>query len=69
MSLEQLSYLAQILGSVGVIVFLLFTSARRSSRTRVHFEAQRAQFHHLSGRLEWTVIRTRPLPQTAIWPS
>ena len=52
MSLEQLSYLAQILGSVGVIVSLLFVGSQIKQNTRA---LERNE--HNSTMTQWTVIR------------
>jgi hypothetical protein len=52
MSLEQLSYLAQIVGTVGVIVSLLFVGLQVRQNTRA---LQRAE--HNSTMTQWTVIR------------
>ena len=52
MSLEQLSYLAQILGSVGVIISLLFVGSQIRQNTRA---LERAE--HNSTMTQWTVIR------------
>src|SRR5678815_1655527 len=52
MSLEQLSYLAQILGSVGVIVSLLFVGSQIKQNTRA---LERNE--HNSTMAQWTVIR------------
>ena len=52
MSLEQLSYLAQIVGSVGVIVSLLFVASQIKQNTRA---LQRNE--HNSTMSQWTVIR------------
>ncbi len=52
MSLEQLSYLAQIVGSVGVIVSLLFVGSQIRQNTRA---LERNE--HNSTMAQWTVIR------------
>lgn len=52
MSLEQLSYLAQIVGSVGVIVSLLFVGSQIRQNTRA---LERNE--HNSTMTQWTVIR------------
>lgn len=52
MSLEQLSYLAQIVGSVGVIVSLLFVGSQIKQNTRA---LERNE--HNSTMTQWTVIR------------
>jgi len=52
MSLEQLSYLAQIVGSVGVIVSLLFVGSQIKQNTRA---LERTE--HNSTMSQWTVIR------------
>jgi len=52
MSLEQLSYLAQIVGSVGVIVSLLFVGSQIKQNTRA---LERNE--HNSTMAQWTVIR------------
>jgi hypothetical protein len=52
MSLEQLSYLAQIVGSVGVIVSLLFVGLQIKHNTSA---LQRNE--HNSTMAQWTVIR------------
>jgi len=52
MSLEQLSYLAQIVGSVGVIVSLLFVGSQIRHNTRA---LERNE--HNSTMAQWTVIR------------
>jgi hypothetical protein len=52
MSLEQLSYLAQIAGSVGVIVSLLFVASQIKQNTRA---LERNE--HNSTMAQWTVIR------------
>ena len=52
MSLEQLSYLAQIVGSVGVIVSLLFVGWQIKHNTRA---LERDE--HNSTMAQWTVIR------------
>ena len=52
MSLEQLSYLAQIIGSAGVIVSLLFVGSQIRQNTRA---LERDE--HNSTMAQWTVIR------------
>jgi len=52
MSLEQLSYLAQIVGSAGVIVSLLFVGSQIKQNTRA---LERNE--HNSTMTQWTVIR------------
>src|SRR5690349_1627874 len=52
MSLEQLSYLAQIVGSIGVIVSLLFVGSQIKQNTRA---LERDE--HNSTMTQWTVIR------------
>lgn len=52
MSLEQLSYLAQIAGSLGVVVSLLFVGSQIKQNTRV---LERNE--HNSTMTQWTVIR------------
>jgi hypothetical protein len=52
MSLEQLSYLAQIVGSVGVVVSLLFVGSQIKQNTRA---LERNE--HNSTMTQWTVIR------------
>lgn len=52
MSLEQLSYLAQIVGSVGVVVSLLFVGSQIKHNTRA---LERNE--HNSTMAQWTVIR------------
>jgi hypothetical protein len=52
MSLEQLSYLAQILGSVGVVVSLLFVASQIRQNTRA---LERNE--HNSTMAQWTVLR------------
>jgi hypothetical protein len=52
MSLEHLSYLAQIIGSVGVIVSLLFVASQIRQNTRA---LERNE--HNSTMAQWTVIR------------
>ena len=52
MSLEQMSYLAQIVGSVGVIVSLLFVGSQIRQNTRA---LERDE--HNSTMAQWTVIR------------
>ena len=52
MSLEQMSYLAQIVGSVGVIVSLLFVGSQIRQNTRA---LERNE--HNSTMSQWTVIR------------
>jgi hypothetical protein len=52
MSLEHLSYLAQIIGSVGVIVSLLFVGSQIRQNTRA---LERNE--HNSTMAQWTVIR------------
>src|SRR6266581_5877392 len=52
MSLEQLSYLAQIVGSVGVIVSLIFVGLQIKQNTRA---LERNE--HNSTMAQWTVIR------------
>lgn len=52
MSLEQLSYLSQIVGSVGVIVSLLFVASQIRQNTRA---LERNE--HNSTMAQWTVIR------------
>jgi hypothetical protein len=52
MSLEQLAYLAQIIGSVGVVVSLVFVGLQIKQNTRV---LERNE--HNSTMAQWTVIR------------
>ena len=52
MTLEQLAYLAQILGSIGVIVSLLFVGSQIKQNTRA---LERDE--HNSTMTQWTVIR------------
>ena len=52
MSLEQLSYLAQIVGSVGVVLSLLFVASQIRHNTRA---LERGE--HNSTMSQWTVIR------------
>lgn len=52
MSLEQLSYLAQIVGSVGVIVSLVFVGSQIRQNTRA---LERNE--HNSTMTQWTVVR------------
>ncbi len=52
MSLEQLSYLAQIIGSVGVVVSLLFVGSQIKQNTRA---LERTE--HNSTMEQWTVVR------------
>ena len=52
MSLEQVSYLAQIVGSVGVILSLLFVASQIRHNTRA---LERGE--HNSTTAQWTVIR------------
>lgn len=52
MSLEQISYLAQIVGSLGVIVSLLFVGSQIRQNTRA---LERNE--HNSTMTQWTVIR------------
>ena len=52
MSLEQLSYLAQIIGSVGVVVSLLFVGSQIMQNTRA---LERTE--HNSTMEQWTVVR------------
>src|SRR6188472_587031 len=52
MSLEQLSYLAQILGSIGVVVSLLFVGLQIKHNTSALVRNE-----HNSTMAQWTVIR------------
>lgn len=52
MSLEQLSYLAQIVGSIGVVVSLIFVGVQVKHNTSA---LQRSE--HNSTMAQWTVIR------------